>query len=368
MFVTSKKLTAPIVLLVFFAMVLLNSALVFGSDAQERNHKAMTFGRAKMKNETTTTAAAIVANDDPEQEEEVEEVEEGEEAGGDVTDHNNNEHGDFDGDDVDEVDKYDGDNRSAVGPSKLLPVTSPSGVNYVATTPSIVAKPQRNLTRYEQGLEDYDEAAARVEEERNKQTVQQYDRVAQPFLTMFNVISSALSNGRSINSAGLNPATILELVRLGSARNIDNNEQNASSQQSANEKVDSDTREAENSTALAAVEGRYIKGDPLNGYYDFIITEGSYKFWAAFQVATAVLIIYSTFAAIYYSKVSPLTSDYDYIDYLNGGRSFAGSRPASGRSGDAISDTWDRLLNKPWFNVATRSFGFIMDAIERVPK
>lgn len=39
-----------------------------------------------------------------------------------------------------------------------------------------------------------------------------------------------------------------------------------------------------NSTDLAAVEGRYIKGDPLNGYYDFIITEGSYKFWVVFQV------------------------------------------------------------------------------------
>lgn len=37
-----------------------------------------------------------------------------------------------------------------------------------------------------------------------------------------------------------------------------------------------------NSTEVA--EGRYIKGDPLRGYYDFIITEGSYKFWAAFQV------------------------------------------------------------------------------------
>lgn len=33
-------------------------------------------------------------------------------------------------------------------------------------------------------------------------------------------------------------------------------------------------------------EGRYIKGDPLKGYYDFVITEGSYKFWAAFQVST----------------------------------------------------------------------------------
>ena len=28
----------------------------------------------------------------------------------------------------------------------------------------------------------------------------------------------------------------------------------------------------------------YIKGDPLNGYYDFVITEGSYKFWVVFQV------------------------------------------------------------------------------------
>lgn len=31
-------------------------------------------------------------------------------------------------------------------------------------------------------------------------------------------------------------------------------------------------------------EARYIKGDPLKGYYDFVITEGSYKFWAIFQV------------------------------------------------------------------------------------
>lgn len=34
----------------------------------------------------------------------------------------------------------------------------------------------------------------------------------------------------------------------------------------------------------AVGEARYIKGDPLKGYYDFVITEGSYKFWAAFQV------------------------------------------------------------------------------------
>lgn len=38
------------------------------------------------------------------------------------------------------------------------------------------------------------------------------------------------------------------------------------------------------SDSTEIVEGRYIKGDPLRGYYDFIITEGSYKFWAVFQV------------------------------------------------------------------------------------
>lgn len=40
-------------------------------------------------------------------------------------------------------------------------------------------------------------------------------------------------------------------------------------------------------------EGRYIKGDPLKGYYDFIITEGSYKFWAGFQVKSSIHIIYT---------------------------------------------------------------------------
>lgn len=42
-------------------------------------------------------------------------------------------------------------------------------------------------------------------------------------------------------------------------------------------------------TETAVAEGRYIKGDPLNGYYDFIITEGSYKFWVVFQVNNASL-------------------------------------------------------------------------------
>lgn len=31
-------------------------------------------------------------------------------------------------------------------------------------------------------------------------------------------------------------------------------------------------------------EQKAIKNDPWAGYYDFIINEGSFKFWAAFQV------------------------------------------------------------------------------------
>ncbi|XP_014208049.1 uncharacterized protein LOC106639116 [Copidosoma floridanum] len=51
------------------------------------------------------------------------------------------------------------------------------------------------------------------------------------------------------------------------------------------------------------------KVDYWGGYYDFLINEGSYKFWAVFQLATAALLIYSGFAALYYAKVNPMISD-----------------------------------------------------------
>lgn len=31
-------------------------------------------------------------------------------------------------------------------------------------------------------------------------------------------------------------------------------------------------------------EQKAIQGDPWSGYYDFLINEGSFKFWAVFQV------------------------------------------------------------------------------------
>lgn len=186
------------------------------------------------------------------------------------------------------------------------------------------------------------------------------------------------------------------------------------------------------STSKEVAEGRYIKGDPLKGYYDFVITEGSYKFWAIFQVfilllsgqielcpnfcqqssstnwkyvcptlipqlATAALIIYSTFAAIYYSKVNPLTSDYDYVDYF-GGRSLGSGRSldtgdednvdidvdtdpetgsqtsASSRSESTSSSLfsgWSSIFQTDsykWLGTAAHSFDFVLDAIDKVPQ
>lgn len=115
-------------------------------------------------------------------------------------------------------------------------------------------------------------------------------------------------------------------------------------------------------------EARYIKGDPLKGYYDFIITEGSYKFWAVFQLATALLMIYSTFAAIYYSKVNPIVSDYDYVSYL-GGRSLGAASAGRAANGDADSGAHplQSLLNAGWMHSAAHGFEWVLDAVDRLP-
>ncbi|KAH8298052.1 hypothetical protein KR018_005260 [Drosophila ironensis] len=126
--------------------------------------------------------------------------------------------------------------------------------------------------------------------------------------------------------------------------------------------------EAEDKADTDVGEGRYIKGDPLKGYYDFVITEGSYKFWAVFQVGTALLIIYSTFAAIYYSKVNPLTSDYDYTDYLGGVRSLSGGDADFVDDGDASMppvSTTSRIME--WIPRTAHSLKFILDAIDKMP-
>lgn len=80
-------------------------------------------------------------------------------------------------------------------------------------------------------------------------------------------------------------------------------------------------------------------------------------------------MIYSTFAAIYYSKVNPIVSDYDYISYL-GGRSMADDPEPE------IIDSTNRgniptsssILNSQWLQTASHSFQFVMDAIDRIPE
>lgn len=63
------------------------------------------------------------------------------------------------------------------------------------------------LDRYEQGLEDYEEAADRVDREKNQASVQQYSNgMPKPILALFNVISSALSSGRALRVAAPDPS------------------------------------------------------------------------------------------------------------------------------------------------------------------
>ncbi|XP_025836781.1 uncharacterized protein LOC112906596 [Agrilus planipennis] len=85
--------------------------------------------------------------------------------------------------------------------------------------------------------------------------------------------------------------------------------------------------------------------DPWANYYDFIINEGSFKFWAVFQLGTALLLIYSAFAAVYYAKFNVSSTDYDYYyDFF--------ARSNSGRS-DTTS----------WLGISPQTFQRIIDAI-----
>jgi len=85
-------------------------------------------------------------------------------------------------------------------------------------------------------------------------------------------------------------------------------------------------------------------------------------------VGTALLIIYSTFAAIYYSKVNPLTSDYDYTDYLGGVRSLSGGDADFVDDGDSSMppvSTTSRIME--WLPQTAHSIKFILDAIDKMP-
>ncbi|OWR47732.1 hypothetical protein KGM_215617 [Danaus plexippus plexippus] len=69
-------------------------------------------------------------------------------------------------------------------------------------------------------------------------------------------------------------------------------------------------------TVKPVKQGRYT--DPWAGYYDWIINEGSFKFWSVFQLFTAALLLYACLSAIYYAKFNPILPDYslEYDDYF----------------------------------------------------
>ncbi|XP_003425105.1 uncharacterized protein LOC100679164 [Nasonia vitripennis] len=99
----------------------------------------------------------------------------------------------------------------------------------------------------------------------------------------------------------------------------------------------------------AVSQGKYDYWGGYGGYYDFLINEGSYKFWAAFQLATAALLIYSGFAALYYAKVNPqITEDYDDFLLRRRRREVDRDRPPRDR---------------PFFGLEAQTLQRILDAI-----
>ncbi|KAG5885720.1 hypothetical protein JTB14_022810 [Gonioctena quinquepunctata] len=92
-------------------------------------------------------------------------------------------------------------------------------------------------------------------------------------------------------------------------------------------------------------EKKAVATDPWASYYEFIINEWSYKFWAVFQLFTAVLLIYSALAAAYYAKFNVITTDYDYYDDF------------FGRSNN------ESPSNSMWSGLSSTTFQRIFDAI-----
>uniref|UniRef100_A0A1B0CRH7 Uncharacterized protein n=1 Tax=Lutzomyia longipalpis TaxID=7200 RepID=A0A1B0CRH7_LUTLO len=231
------------------------------------------------------------------------------------------------------------------------------------------------LGSWDLGLEDYEEAAARLDNEEKAEKRRDAGGGSAPYTwrggnnsweRALNLIGDVVSVVRSLKSY---QSTATEATSQASMELAGNSSANSAGSLIGSPRDDIDDTPA--TTEVARVEGRYIKGDPLKGYYDFVITEGSYKFWAAFQLATAALIIYSTFAAIYYSKVNPIVSDYDYVDYLGGGRSMAGARSFDGDTetdDTEASSSWLPSLNSSWVTTAVHGFEFVMDAIEKIPQ
>lgn len=79
--------------------------------------------------------------------------------------------------------------------------------------------------------------------------------------------------------------------------------------------LNEDDRPSKNDQDFPSEVARLFLGFPHNTYYEFIINEGSYIFWAVFQLATVAILLYSALAAIYYARYTyfneKIPADYD---------------------------------------------------------
>lgn len=147
------------------------------------------------------------------------------------------------------------------------------------------------------GLEDYEEAVARVdkmkEDQQRKQSFNGLEAIVSLFDTANTVWSKVSAEAKaSQNRAHYNGANAMTTRQPLIGERFRPIIIYRFLRQFGSEKYQQKEMElivpiflalvASNQTEVA--EGRYIQGDPLKGYYDFIITEGSYKFWAIFQV------------------------------------------------------------------------------------
>ncbi|KAG5677585.1 hypothetical protein PVAND_007334 [Polypedilum vanderplanki] len=282
---------------------------------------------------------------------------------------------------------YDKQNESEIDNAKDVMTTEWMNKAFVATTPSIKSRLVERSSSEEDDDDDIDDnddvnhtptQSTNVPQLRQTQSNGGGNSVA---LMVINALSEYVV--KSVTTAFKNHPPQFGRSSSSDEEYYQENEQDSSknSGRSSSTIITNDTKPVEVFEGRQA-GGSYIKGDPLNGYYDFVITEGSYKFWVVFQLFTAGLLIYSTLAAIYYSKVNPLTSDYDYIDYFS--RSFHGrsmdSEDVEDDDGSTSSSSTDRtaiesgrtylssLAHNKWVRTAAYGFQFAMDAIDRIPQ
>ncbi|CAL1676910.1 unnamed protein product [Lasius platythorax] len=165
---------------------------------------------------------------------------------------------------------------------------------------------------------------------------------------------SISKTGTSLSKENLELITIAQPIRQSKAYRQDYNTRGDSTDYRDHYSDDTMNHDDENDHSnMKAIS--QPKVDYWAGYYDFLINEGSYKFWAVFQLATAALLIYSGFAALYYAKVNPPTTD-DYFDDIFRRR----RRRRRRRSFPSVLAAPDRFLA----GLDTITFQRIMEAID----